>query len=73
MRPEGVEPPTNGVEVRCSVQLSYGRASVRKSVIPQLSFSKGLPGVDVEPYFVWVLVRGVYAEQFEVLIACREA
>ena len=22
--PEGVEPPTNGVEVRCSIQLSYG-------------------------------------------------
>ena len=25
-RPKGVEPPTLGSEVRCSVQLSYGRA-----------------------------------------------
>ncbi len=24
-RPEGVEPPTLGTEIRCSIQLSYGR------------------------------------------------
>ena len=26
VRPEGLEPPTLGSEVRCSIQLSYGRA-----------------------------------------------
>ena len=26
VRPEGLEPPTGGLEIRCSVQLSYGRA-----------------------------------------------
>ena len=25
VRPEGIEPPTPGSEVRCSIQLSYGR------------------------------------------------
>jgi hypothetical protein len=28
VRPEGLEPPTLGSEVRCSIQLSYGRARV---------------------------------------------
>lgn len=28
-RPEGVEPPTLGSEVRCSIQLSYGRSILK--------------------------------------------
>ena len=24
-RPEGLEPPTDGLEIRCSIRLSYGR------------------------------------------------
>ena len=31
-RPEGVEPPTDGVEIRCSIQLSYGRVGLAPSV-----------------------------------------
>lgn len=32
VRPEGLEPPTLGSEVRCSIQLSYGRARRLKPV-----------------------------------------
>ncbi len=28
VRPEGLEPPTGGLEIRCSIQLSYGRAGL---------------------------------------------
>src|SRR4030042_3223110 len=32
MRPEGLEPPTIGSEDRGSIQLSYGRLSIRKTI-----------------------------------------
>ena len=45
VRPEGLEPPTLGSEVRCSIQLSYGRISYFKH------FNEGLvkDGIPVQP------------------------
>ncbi len=37
--PEGLEPPTDGLEIRCSVQLSYGPAvdTIWNYVLPRFS------------------------------------
>ena len=46
-RPEGFEPPTLGSEVRCSVQLSYGR--VPKTLIKLTSFLRAVQRHQHEP------------------------
>ena len=32
VRPEGFEPPTDGLEIRCSIHLSYGRKRVKNTL-----------------------------------------
>src|SRR5688572_2552395 len=56
VRPEGLEPPTGGLEIRCSILLSYGRTAriARRPSVLQAHFrcwhsSPGMQGFLVRP------------------------
>ena len=36
VRPEGLEPPTGGLEIRCSIRLSYGRIAWQPQGAPSV-------------------------------------
>jgi hypothetical protein len=39
--PEGIEPPTTGLECRCSIQLSYGQKWMRSMIPVRAIFNRG--------------------------------
>src|SRR5688572_9555924 len=49
VRPEGLEPPTGGLEIRCSIRLSYGRTArfARRPSVLQAHFRcwRSVPGM----------------------------
>ena len=56
VRPEGLEPPTGGLEIRCSIQLSYGRTariarrpSVLQAHFPCWNSTPGMQGFFARP------------------------
>lgn len=52
MRPEGLEPPALGSEVRCSVQLSYGRRY--RVILASGRWHNKISAVRIQQVFVWI-------------------